>query len=162
MVKMVRIEIPEDLELLKAIGRVSASHAQLELMLKYCVKTLGKMEVRVALDATQYMKMFELRERIKKLFKENATGETYKTKLDALLTRANRLSERRNNLIHRPWKRADRGLYEVKADDHGWTPSPTCDQLNQLADEILALSVEINHERLRGFIAKAMNKKKKR
>lgn len=149
---MVSLEIPTDAELLKAAGRVALAHGQMEYVLRMTVKSLSGLSVQEALDATATMKMSELRERIKKLFKEKSCGESEKTKLDALLNKCKRLSDKRNSLIHRPWAKDSNGKWVVKEEDHAWGQPPSIDELNQLATDIYNATVELNTARLYGFI----------
>src|SRR5947209_2680241 len=90
--RKVLLVIPDDVELLKAAGCVAFAHGQLELALQMTVKTLAGLSVRDALDATDMMKTYELRDKIKKLFRQETRDEVAKSKLDALLNKAKRLS----------------------------------------------------------------------
>ena len=96
---MVSLAIPTDVELLQAAGRVALAHGQLEQILRMTVKSLSGLSIQEAMDATAPMKAYELREKIKKLFKQKSCDESAKTKLDALLNKAKRFSEERNRLL---------------------------------------------------------------
>jgi hypothetical protein len=100
---MLSLKLPTDLELLQAVGCVALAHGQLEHTLRMTVKILSGLSVQEALDATKMMGARDLRDKIKKLFKQRSRDEVGRTKLDALLNKAKRLSEKQNNLIHRPW-----------------------------------------------------------
>lgn len=150
--RKVLLVLPDDVELLKAAGRVAFAHGQLELALQMTVKTLAGISVREALDATDTMKAYELREKIKKLFRQKTKNEVSKSKLDALLNKAKRLSERRNKFIHRPWAKNAQGEWVVKDEEHEWGPPPSVEELNLLASDISQAMNEFNDARLRGFV----------
>lgn len=149
---MVLLEKCTDTELLQALGRVALAHGQMEHVLRMTVKSLSGLSVQEALDATATMKMSELRDSIKKLFKQKSCGESEKLKLNALLNKCKKLSERRNDLIHRPWAKDSTGQWVVKGEDHVWGQPPSNDELNQLATDISNAFVELNRARLDGFI----------
>jgi hypothetical protein len=64
------LAVPDRLELHKVLGRFAIAHTHLELMLRYCVKTIAKQSLAEALDATEGERISDLRIRIKQLFKE--------------------------------------------------------------------------------------------
>ena len=82
---IVRMDLPEDKDMLEAAGRVAIANGQLEYILQMTVKSLAGLITDRALDATSMMNMYQLREWIKKLFKQESSNEEYKTKIDALL-----------------------------------------------------------------------------
>ena len=154
---MVSLAIPTDVELLQAAGRVALAHGQLEQILRMTVKSLSGLSIQETMDATAPMKSYELREKIKKLFKQKSCDESAKTKLDSLLNKAKRFSEDRNRLIHRPWAKDSQGQWVVKEEDHAWGQPPSVKVLNQLADDIFQTAVELNAARLHGFIKEAIS-----
>jgi hypothetical protein len=156
-VSTVSLELPIDAELLQAAGRVALACGQLEHMLCMTVKSLSGLSLRETLDATARMSASDLREKIKRHFKQKSRDEAAKTRLDALLNKAKRLSEKRNSLIHRPWARDKGGNWVVKEEDHTWGQPPSADELNQLADDIHSTAVELNTARLQGFIKEALS-----
>lgn len=150
--RILSLEIPADVDLLQAAGRVAFAHGQLEHVLRMTVKSLTGLSVQEALDATASMKVYELRDKIKKLFRQRTRDESAKSKLDALLNKAKRLSDKRNTLIHRPWAKDSQGRWVVKEEDHQWGQPPSVEALNQLADEIHRTAIELNTARLSGFV----------
>ena len=154
---MVSLEIPTEAKLLQAAGRVALAHGQLEYSLRMTVKSISGLSVQEALDATATMKVYELREKIKKLFKQKTRDESEKTRLDSLLNKAKRLSEERNILIHRPWARDSQGKWVVKEEDHTWGKSPSNEKLDQLANNIWKVAIELNAARLHGFIKEVLS-----
>jgi hypothetical protein len=153
---MVSLEIPTDLKLLQAAGRVALAHGQMEHTLRMSVKILAGLSVQKALDVTATMTAHNLRETIKRLFKQQSRDESATKKLVKLLDKIKRLSEKRNRLIHRPWAKDRQGQWVVKEEDHAWGQPPSIDELNQLADEIFKTVIELNTARLHGFIKEAL------
>jgi hypothetical protein len=157
---MVSLVVPTDVELLKASGRVTLAHAQMEYVLCMTVKILSGLSLQEALDATAGMKVYKLRDKIQKLFKEQSPDESVKIILDALLGKAKRLLDKRIKLMHRPWAIDSRGQWVVKEESHAWGLPPSIDELNQLAKDISATAVELNTARLRGFIKVVLSKRR--
>lgn len=158
-VSMILLELPEDPKLLQAIGRVAVAHGQLEYILRMTIKVLSGLSVQEALDATSKKGVYDLRKKIKKLFEQKSANEVAKTKLDALLGKAERLSNKRNRLIHRPWAKDAHGKWVVKEEDHVWGPPPSAEELNQLAEGIWKIVIDLNTARLKGFIEKVLSQK---
>lgn len=158
-VSMISLELPEDPKLLQAIGRVAVAHGQLEHILRMTIKVLSGLSVQEALDATSTMRVYDLRKKIKKLFEQKSHDEVAKTKLDALLNKAEQLSKKRNRLIHRPWAKDAHGKWVVKEEDHDWGPPPSAEELNQLAEGIWKNMIELNTARRKGFIKEVLSQK---
>ena len=66
------LTVPNRSELHKVLGRLAIAHTHLELILRYCVKTIAKQSVEEALDATEGDRISDLRIKIKQLFKEGS------------------------------------------------------------------------------------------
>lgn len=147
---------PTDERILKAVGLVAIAHGHLEYILRMTVRTLTGMTVSDALDATQYASMRELRDNVKKLFRKKTEDAELRLRMNALLRQAERLTEKRNKLIHRTWGESPDGQLLIKGDDHVFGPPPTPAELETLTDEIYALIRQINHERMSGFINEAV------
>ena len=98
-----RLAIPQSPGLTEAIGRFAIAHTHLELVLRYTVKTLARLPVKEALDATNGERISDLRNRVKRLFVETKPAPSELTRLDALLGAARRLSEKRNTILHSVW-----------------------------------------------------------
>ena len=149
---MVHLNLPADDETLRSAGEVALAHGQLELMLRMTIKTLSGMSVRDSLKATERDKNWELREQIKKLFKSKTKDQTSWLRLKAILNECERLSEKRNRLLHNAWAYTPDGSIVAKGDDHAWGPAPTSADLHTLASEISRQVEQLNQERLHGFI----------
>jgi hypothetical protein len=111
---MQELAIPQHPGLLEALGRLAIAHTHLELILRYCVKTIAKQSIEEALDATEGDRISDLRNKIKQLFKERRSTALEKNSLDALLGHAKRLSEKRHSYLHRAWSETDAGQAVVK------------------------------------------------
>lgn len=146
------LTIPTEPRLNEALGCLAIAHTHLELILRYCVKTIASQTIRQGLDATEGERISDLRTRIKRLFKERKATALEKNTLDALLGRAKRLSEKRNSYVHRAWSQTGAGKIIRKDEQHQWGAAPTEDEIMHAAREITQLVKEINTERLHGFI----------
>jgi hypothetical protein len=134
------------------------AHTHLELILRYCVKTIANLSIAEALDATERDRISDLRVRIKRLFKERRPTPHEQTTLDALLGRARRLSEKRNSYLHSTWSQTAAGRAIMKNEDHRWGQAPSEAEVNQVTDEILRLVSELNDARLNGFISRVVSR----
>jgi len=65
--KMLMFYVPENQELLAALGEVTLRHEHLNHILKMTIKSLTDLTIAEALDATQYEGTRQLREWIRKL-----------------------------------------------------------------------------------------------
>lgn len=70
MAKMMMFHVPSDKDLLAAIGEVALRHEHLNHILRMTIKTLARLDIDEALDATAYDSSSQLRERIKKLARQ--------------------------------------------------------------------------------------------
>ena len=152
------LTIPRQPSLHEALGRLAIAHTQLELTLRYCVKTIANQTVADALDATEGDRISDLRVRIKQLFKERRPTALEKTTLDALLGRAKRLSEKRNTYLHSAWSQTAAGRAIMKDEDHRWGQAPSIAEINEVTEEISCLVSEINQARLEGFIKQVVSR----
>jgi hypothetical protein len=114
------LSLPSDPTLLEALGRLAIAHTQLELILRYTVKTLSGLSITDALDATSEDRMSDLRDRIKRLFREQKPTEQEKCQLDALLRQAKDRSERRHEYLHSAWSTTADGQALMKGERHSW------------------------------------------
>ncbi len=149
---MSKLAVPNKPDLHAALGRLAIAHTHLELMLRYVVKSVAEFTVKEALDTTSTDNMSDLRDRVKKLFKEKAPTVTEKSQLDALLGAAKRLSENRNNFLHSTWSETEAGETLLKSDNYQWGSAPTIEQVDSVTAEILEIVGKLNDARLKGFI----------
>lgn len=148
----VDLDFPGDNTLLTGAGKVALAHGQLELMLRMTIKTLAGLSVQDALDKTAKKKNWELRRDIEINFCQKTTDMTLRQKLKDLLGRCEKLSYRRNKLLHNAWAIAPDGSIVTKGDKHAWGKAPTANDLNDLASKIRECVALLNEARLRGFI----------
>ena len=99
--------IPDDRELLAAMGRVTIRHSQLDSMLRMAVKTLSGVSIEEARDATQRETTANLGRRVGKLARSKLGDGQPLVKLQAILERCARASGDRNRLVHSMWGRFD-------------------------------------------------------
>lgn len=149
---MLELAIPSDPDLIEALGRMAIAYSHLELVLRYTVKTLSGLSIEKALDATSKERTADTRQRLRRLFlgKKPTADET--VRLDALLGKASRLTNKRNEYLHSAWSVSIAGVPIMKSEDHSWGPAPKKEEVEGVASELLALGKEINNERLHGFI----------
>ena len=100
-----RYHVPADPLLLAAFGKVAIRHGHLEHALRMTMKTLAHLSVEEALDATRYESPANLRRRIRKVARRKLGEGQALLKLEALLERCNRATEKRNIFIHSLWAR---------------------------------------------------------
>ncbi len=161
MANFMTFHVPSDQDLLAAIGKVALRHEHLSHILRMTIKTLARLEVDEALDATAYDSSSQLRERIKKLARQRLGEGESLLKLQALLERCKRATERRNDLIHSVWGRELDGEPARRGSGTEWKPLPTVPELDGLAEDIMRLTGELNVARLEGFVHEALASKLK-
>ena len=152
------LHAPDDPSLLQAIARVAIAHGHLEHVLKMTIRKLAGLTIVEVLDATSFSSMRDLRDRAKKLFGQKCSDEEDRLRFASLLERGQRLSRRRNELIHRPLGLSIEGEWVVKGDDHYWGSAPTVQDLERLADDIDCLIRDLNSSHERGFVARVIRR----
>jgi len=152
----VHLDVPGDQELLKAVGRVALAHGQLELILRMTFKSIKGLSVKDALNRTKFTSVSKMRKRVLDAFKNKSDDFSFH-QLKRLMDECERLSKRRNKMIHNTWAihPVDTSIV-VKGDDHAWGSPPTVEDLHTLAFEIQSKVEELNHARLHGFIKNAI------
>jgi hypothetical protein len=149
--------VPDDPEWLKAFGRVSIVHTHLDHILRMLIKTLANVTVDVAMHATESEGSAALRDRIKKLAKQQLGEGAALLQVQDIVERCRRVTERRNSLIHTTiasdWLDAEAMLYRA---GFPAAPLPKTKDLESLEDEIGKLISEINRARLKGWLAEAL------
>lgn len=158
---MMMFHIPEDRELLAALGIITLRHSHLDHILRMTVKTLSEVSIEQAKDATAFEGSGVLRHRIRKLAKRRLGEGAALIQLQALLECCRRATEKRNILIHNIWAQELDGEPKVQTQNHKWEPLPTIDELNALSTELSSLASELNNARLDGFLSQALAVTKK-
>lgn len=159
MAKMMQFYVPEDPELLAAYGELSLRHEHLNHVLRMTIKTLARLEMDEALDATAYDSSSRLRERIGKLARQRLGEGEVLLKLQAILERCKRATEKRNDMIHSVCAKELDGDAFRRANDHTWRPLPSVAELKSIGQEISSLTGALNDARLTGFVAEALAKR---
>lgn len=156
--KMLMFYVPDDRELLAALGEVTLRHEHLSHILKMTIKSIAGLTVAEALDATQYDGARQLRECIRKLARKKlGTSNEDCLRLTALLTRAERLTNQRNRFTHGLWAQeldGDPGLMGAPGELEAL---PSLDQLKTLASDLVELTRELNSARIDGFLKEALD-----
>ncbi len=160
--KMVAFHVPESQELLAAFGEVALRHEHMNHILKMTIKSLAGLTPAEALAATKYEGSGQLRERIRKIARKRLGEGTPLLKLQAILANCEKLTEKRNELVHGLWAQEIDGEAHVR-DAHGNTrPLPTAQELRELGKETEALTNHLNFERLEGFLRQALSERETR
>ena len=160
MARMMTFHVPADVALLGAFGEVALRHEHLNHILRMTIKTLGRLRPDEAADATAYDGSRQLRDRIRKLARQRLGEGEALLKLQALLERCRRATDKRNELMHGIWAKELDGEPMRRGSDQNWYPLPTADELKALANQIWILTDELNSARLEGFLSKALAKRR--
>lgn len=159
MKRMITLHIPEDPDIQAAVGRIALRHGQLDYGLRLAVKSILGISVADALDATDRQGTRDLRMRVRKLAKQKIGEGEALCKLDALLNRSRRLTDRRNSYLHNLWAQDENGNPIIGDDECKMGPIPTIAELDVLADELAHVTWDLNRARLNGFLAEALRVK---
>jgi len=161
MAKMIMLYVPDDKELLAAFGEMALLHEHLNHILRMTIKTLAQLTPQEALDATVNEGSRQLRERIRKLARQRLGEGPALLKLQALIQRCQRVTDKRNELVHSVWAIDPDGEVQLRNSDHTSRPLPTKQELSNLSNEIRDLTASLNHARLKGFLSEALTEREK-
>ena len=157
--KMISFHVPENQELLAAFGEIALRHEHMNHILKMTIKSLAGLTPAEAIAATKYEGSGQLRDRVRKLARKKLGEGTPLLKLQAMLTTCERLTDKRNELVHGLWAQELDGNAHVR-DAYGNVRSlPTVQELRELAKEIEQLTNQLNFERLEGFLKQALSER---
>ncbi len=148
--KLVHFHIPDDAELIAAIGRVSVLHSRLDYVLRLTIKTLSGMELNKAMDATQNETSSGLRRRVNKWGRKVLGESEALIELQAYVKRCERGSRHRNELLHGLYAKELDGEPVVYDRDRKQKPLPTVPELWAIENELQALCDEMNTARFDG------------
>jgi hypothetical protein len=95
--------LPDDKNVLAAIGVIALRHGQLDNQLKMLIQDLSGVTKEEALGATARNGSKELRDRVRKWARGRLGEGTALIKIQTLRTEAARLTTRRNDLLHGIW-----------------------------------------------------------
>lgn len=155
--RMLNFYVPDDKELLAALGEVTLRHEHLSHILRMTIKSVAGLTVAEALDATQYDGARQLREYIRKLARKKIGTSAAYLKLSALLRRAERLTSQRNRLTHGIWAKELEGDPGMMSAPGEIEDLPSVDQLKALASDLIELTQAINAARVEGFLMEALS-----
>jgi hypothetical protein len=153
---MIIFHVSKDPDLLAAFGELTLRHVHLTYILRMTIKTLTEVEVVEALDATALDSSSLLRERVRKLARKRFGEGSALVKVQALIERCRRATEKRNDYVHSVWAQELDGAAMRRDSRNAWQSIPTIAELSGLSQEILGLTQELNHARLEGFIFEAL------
>ncbi len=151
--------LPQDPQMLAAIGTVAVRHGQLDNALRMTVKSISGIGLERALDATEGMSSHELRRVIRKMARKKLgdASNSYLL-LAAFLTRAQEATLQRNELMHGLWAfDLDEGRDRFRHKGREWRETPKADELMALADETAQIAGELHEARLHGFLKEALS-----
>ena len=157
--KMISFHVPEDKDLLSALGVLTLRHEHMNHILKMTIKSLARLTPEEAAHALRFEGSKSLRQRINILAKRELGEGKALLKLQSLLGRAGNLTDKRNNYVHGIWAKeldGDAGILDVPGE---MTPLPTVPDLEKLGRDIEELTIEINQARLDGWLKEAINSK---
>ena len=160
MATMIMFHVPDDKELLAAFGEMALRHEHLNYILRMTIKTLAQLTPQEALDATVNEGSRQLRERIRKLARQRLGEGPPLLKLQALMQRCQRITDKRNELVHSVWAKELDGEAQLRNADTS-RPPPTRQELSDLSDEIRDLTTSLNQARLEGFLLEALTEREK-
>lgn len=151
--------LPQDPQILAAIGAVSVRHGQLDYALRMTVKSISGIGIGPALDATEGKSSHELRQLIRKMARKKlGDASNCYLLLAALLTRAQEVTRQRNEFMHGLWAfDLDEGRDRFRHKSKDWRETPKADELTALADETAQIADELHEARLHGFLKEALS-----
>ena len=120
------------------------------------IKSIEQLTLKEAVDATYRQGSHELRRRVYKLAKKKLGDGKEFLKLEALLNRSRRATEKRNDLLHKVFAYDAKGNPVIRDDEHSWNPIPTVEELEPLANELAAIAGELEEARYDGFLKEAL------
>jgi hypothetical protein len=156
--------VPEDTRLLAALGEISIRHGHLDHILKMMIRTFTEVTPQEAMDATARVGSWSLRDRVKKLARNKLGDGAALVKLQALLERCSRMTDRRNALIHILCGEDTDGNPVAATEDLAiWKPMPSVPDLNALSTDLQKLIDDLKSARSKsGFITLALLADKKK
>lgn len=158
-VRMVSFHVPQNSDLLAAVGEVAIRHEQLNHILKMTIKSLTGVTPEEALKATTHEGSAQLRDRVRKNARKRLGEGAPLVKIQAILADCKRLTDKRNDLIHGLWAQELYGDAHIRDSYGNEKPIPTATELRELARELSDLTGHLNTERLEGFIFQALSKR---
>jgi hypothetical protein len=148
--------IPEDPAVLAAVGKIALRHGQLDHVLRMTIKSLTGVSIKEALDATARQGSRELRERIRKLARRRLGEGVALVRLEAILERCRRATEKRNDLLHGLWGHQLDGEPVMRTDDYELVAIPSVQELEAVAEALFQVATDLDTARMEGFLFEAL------
>jgi hypothetical protein len=148
--------LPNDQQVLAAIGKIALRHGQLDYALKMAVRSLAGISIDEALDATERQLSRELRDRMRRLARKRFGEGDVLVRLDAILNRSRRATERCNELLHGLWAYELDGGPVTRTHGREFQPIPTVEALEAVADDLAQIAKDLTSARLEGFLRDAL------
>jgi hypothetical protein len=131
---------------------IAVRHGQLDYILHMTIKTLGGLSIQNALGAIAWLGSRDLRERIRKLARQRLGEGAPLLRLEAILQRVAKATDRRNHLPHTLWARElDCAPVIRDEDNHTFKAVPTPAELDAVAGAVAAIATELNTADSMGF-----------
>lgn len=153
--RSVHLLLPNE-EVLARIGEISVRHGQLDAVIKMLIKDLSGVSLAEAVDATDRQSSNDLRVRVRKLALKRFGESATLVKVDALLSRSRRATEKRNELLHALWAVERDGPSVWRKQGSGFEEVPPVSELKALAEDLLQIHNDIITARFEGFLKLAM------
>lgn len=155
----IRQSLPDD-ETLRWIGEVALRHAHLDNQLRMMVGDLVAFGPNQALNATHRQGSNELRKRIISLGKRRLGECREFALLQDLMTQCERVTARRNALLHAIWgEDIEVGGYYLRDEDNVFQDAPNLLEIRRIAEDIRDLLYATLLARKNGFLQEALAKK---
>jgi hypothetical protein len=111
-----------------------------------------------AIDATERQLSRELRFRVRRLAKKRFGEGDVLVRLDEILNRSQRATQRRNELLHSLWAYELDGGPVMRTHGREFGPIPTAAALEAVADDLAQIAKDLTFARLEGFLRDALAK----
>lgn len=161
MSTQITFHIPEDKNVLAALGELALCHEHLNYILRLTIKTLEEVSLNVSLDATKRVSSSKLREKILKVAKQRLGEGAALLELRNIVKDCKRVTNERNELIHSVWANESDGKANLRTGTTKSRPLPTKEAVSKLSSEIIGLYKKLNKSRKTGFLYEAFIEKKK-
>jgi len=131
-------------------------HGQLDYALKMAVMNLTGVTQQEAVDATAMQGSRDLRRRVRHLARRRFGDGDALVRVDAILERARRATDKRNALLHGLWAKEMDGPAVFREDGQEFGPVPTVAELESAAEDLNKIAHDLHTARLEGFLHEAI------
>lgn len=172
MTKSAELKLPDDHELLQALGRLMASTGAHELSLRRTIKTLTGMSLTDGDIVTGKLNFHDCHAHIKAILHSREINDKELQLINNLLKQSEKLRKKRNNQAHAIWivddndqlrnYRPRKNAKDISDRNSRLDQPPTPEKINATANDIMTLVGEIEKARLGGAIAQAAKAPRKK